>query len=418
MFIITVMVLLVLLILSSFHYFQLSLDSVFMSSGMSGVLLWLSVLIILCASLASLNEKKPKYWYVMWAMMIILVMCFSVQNFISFYIFFESSLIPMLMFIISWGYQPERLQAGMYMLLYTVLGSMPMLLMMVMMYSYWGNMSIMTIKLLGMNSKMVIYLLFLLPFLVKLPVYGVHLWLPKAHVEAPLAGSMILAGVLLKLGGYGMYLLEMMLSMELAWSMVKLVIMYISLWGGLLASLMCLRQTDLKAMVAYSSIVHMGGVVLGILSMSFWGLESALITMFAHGYTSSAMFLMAFLTYQKVGTRSLYYFQGLLKVYPWISLFWFLWCCINMAAPPSVNLIGELFLIPTAYLISPIMLVILVLIMIMSVGYNMYMYSLVNHGSLKQFKLTNFSSKSMMYISLFIHLTPLWFLLSLEYFLI
>nr|YP_009350091.1 NADH dehydrogenase subunit 4 [Homoiodoris japonica]AKK32253.1 NADH dehydrogenase subunit 4 [Homoiodoris japonica] len=242
-------------------------------------------------------------------------------------------------------------------------------------------------------------------FLVKLPMYGAHLWLPKAHVEAPLAGSMILAGILLKLGGYG--LVQMNYCFNLTLSGTSTMIASLSMWGGFLATMMCLRQVDVKALVAYSSVGHMSIVAAGIIIDTSWGVMSAIITMIAHGFSSSAMFCLAYFTYKKSHTRNIPYMKGMLQVYPILSMLWFWFCCINMACPPSLNLMGEMAIVPPLWSFNFWLAAIMGLMVFFSAAYNMYLYSSVNHGSTSSYFLSGFPIKGYSMTVLFAHLFPL-----------
>nr|YP_002726386.1 NADH dehydrogenase subunit 4 [Siphonaria pectinata]ACE62831.1 NADH dehydrogenase subunit 4 [Siphonaria pectinata] len=361
------------------QYFGSAQNMMFSSSGISGLLVFLSCLLCLFAYLSTPSEKGYKYTMSILYLCIFLILAFSMSNVIMFYVFFEASLVPTLILIIGWGYQPERLQAGSYMMLYTVGASLPLLLVLL-----WRSEEVSSSVswLLGSVSGVssgILGLVIYGAFLVKLPMYTVHLWLPKAHVEAPLAGSMILAGILLKLGGYG--IMQMNLCFSIQSSNVMMILVSISMWGGLLSALMCLRQVDVKALVAYSSVGHMGIVSAGLLLDTSWGVSSAVITMVAHGLSSSALFCLAYFTYEKSHTRNIPYVKGFLQLYPSLTFFWFLFCCINMAAPPTMNLVGELLIVPSLWSGHIMLVIVMGLMVFFSAAYNMYLYSSINHGS-------------------------------------
>nr|YP_010373168.1 NADH dehydrogenase subunit 4 [Aldisa cooperi]UPI11633.1 NADH dehydrogenase subunit 4 [Aldisa cooperi] len=386
--------------------FMMSLDNFFLNSSISGVLIFLTCLLCLLSLISTPEEKRSKmYILFLSCLCVVLVLAFSASNLIMFYVFFEASLIPTLILIIGWGYQPERLQAGTYMMLYTVGASLPLLVGILWHCSKMGTMDAYMLHLSSPILSGAISIIIYGAFLVKLPMYGVHLWLPKAHVEAPLAGSMILAGILLKLGGYGM--MQMNFCFNMSFNNFSLILVCLSMWGGLLATLMCLRQVDVKSLVAYSSVGHMSIVSAGILMDTSWGIMSAIITMIAHGFSSSAMFCLAYFTYKKSHTRNIPYMKGMLQVYPILSLFWFLFCCINMACPPTLNLMGEMAIVPTLWSFNFWLALVMGMMIFFSASYNMYLYSSVNHGGFSSYFLGGHSMKSYSKMSLLIHLVPL-----------
>nr|YP_009408660.1 NADH dehydrogenase subunit 4 [Elysia cornigera]ANP26527.1 NADH dehydrogenase subunit 4 [Elysia cornigera] len=361
------------------HSFSCSLNMFFNMSPLSSFMLMLSVVLCILSLISTPNSKSYSYQCTISLLGGFLALAFSSSNMINFYIWFEASLIPTLILIICWGYQPERLQAGSYMMLYTVAASLPLLLILIWRCVDAGSMNIFVM---GNSSPQILasVLIFVYgAFLVKLPMYSVHLWLPKAHVEAPLAGSMILAGILLKLGGFGLFQMNKCFSLLSSYS-TSFIITCMSLWGGLLAVMVCLRQVDVKSYVAYSSVGHMGLVSAGVIMDRTWGVSSALITMIAHGFASSALFCLAFFSYSKSHSRAMPYMKGMLKLYPILSFWWFIFCCINMAAPPTINLLGEMLIIPSAWFSFWGLAVVLTIMVFMSASYNMYLYSSINHG--------------------------------------
>nr|YP_010390250.1 NADH dehydrogenase subunit 4 [Virpazaria ripkeni]UPV69730.1 NADH dehydrogenase subunit 4 [Virpazaria ripkeni]UPV69743.1 NADH dehydrogenase subunit 4 [Virpazaria ripkeni] len=397
------------------NQFTMSMEnSYFMAENMSSLMVFLSVAIMLLSVMCSWWNKNWKYMCTLNVLCSFLIITFSVTNLFLFYFFFEASLIPTLLLIIIWGYQPERLQAGSYMMLYTVFASLPLLIFILYLNMSKFSMNMYTLSLLNLSLKNFFLLLIIVAFLTKLPMFGIHLWLPKAHVEAPLSGSMILAGILLKLGGYGLYLINKCFLVT-NHNLTLIMVNYMSLWGGLMATLMCLHQTDMKAMVAYSSVAHMSIVIVGILLNSNWGLVSSKITMFTHGFTSSGLFILVNMTYKKIASRSFSLSGGLLHLYPKMSMMWFIFCAVNMAAPPSINLIGEVVILPILYLFSYYLMLIMAICMFFSAAYNMLLYSTSNHGSPSLLITPSSNYYSSDYLGLFLHLFPLLYLFKLNY---
>jgi len=194
-----------------------------------------------------------------------LYVTFSVKKIIMFYIFFEASLIPIFLLVLGWGSNLEKLQSGVYMLMYTLRGSLPLLIFIIIYSTEVGDLKFFEYTLNYLNNKFFILGVFiLLAFLVKIPLFGVHLWLPKAHVEAPVTGSIILAGVMLKMGGYGLMRLNLILKGNL---ILNNILIRIPIIGGVAIGLKCLKQVDLKILVAYSSVVHIGLVVAGLICL-------------------------------------------------------------------------------------------------------------------------------------------------------
>uniref|UniRef100_UPI003001E0EB NADH dehydrogenase subunit 4 n=1 Tax=Parotis ogasawarensis TaxID=3112172 RepID=UPI003001E0EB len=376
-----------------------------LSYGLILLSIWICILMIM----ASENLYKQNYYLNFFLfniifLLIMLYLTFSVMNLFMFYLFFEGSLIPTLMLIVGWGYQPERIQAGMYLLFYTLFVSLPLLLGIFYIFNEMNYIMIYFLKFFNFEFYL-LYFSMIMAFLVKMPMYFVHLWLPKAHVEAPVSGSMILAGIMLKLGGYG--LMRVMILLQEIGLKYNIVWISISLIGGFYISLKCFCQVDIKSLIAYSSVAHMSMVIGGIMTMNYWGFIGSYILMIGHGLCSSGMFCLANINYERLHSRSLYINKGMMNFMPSMSLWWFLIMSSNMAAPPSLNLMGEISLINSLLSWSWVSMLMLVLISFFSAGYSLYLYSYTQHGKYYSGIYSFYTGLSREYLLLMLHWFPL-----------
>lgn len=300
-------------------------------------------------TLRSTNSPRSAFLWSHWFIWTALLLVFFFKRTLLYFVFCEIRLIPISLIILGWGYQPERSLAFMYIFMYTFCSAIPLLLILLTigvteagwnLFQFNFFISLRPINLWSLYRSILIFLT-MSAFLVKFPIYGVHLWLPKAHVEAPLTGSMILAGLLLKLGGFRWFLLNPLLRGGL----LSIFLSSFRGLGAVVVRFICLRQIDIKVLIAYSSVAHLGIVIIAFSSGRVLSFIGGLFIIVAHGFSSPGIFYGANNLYLRSNSRNVLLNSRIIQFMPTITLFWFLLCMANISAPPSRNLVSEMIAI-------------------------------------------------------------------------
>jgi len=329
-----------------------------------------------------------KYFVIAFLMMeTLLIAVFVVLDLMLFYIFFESVLIPMFLVVGIWGGSVTRIRASFLLFLYTLAGSLFMLLAIMVIYYNVGStdFTIVSLSDISLDSQKILWLAFFLSFAVKTPLVPFHMWLPRAHAEAPLAGSILLAGVFLKLATYG-YLRILINFMPDATSYFSPLVQTIAIVTLIYSSLATLRQVDFKALVAYSSISHMAIVVLGLFSNTIIGIEGAIALSVAHGVISPAMFtLVGGVLYDRFHTRVIRYYRGMTVYMPVFAALFFVTTAFNMAVPLSLNWIGEFMSLSGTFQRSPVIGMLGASGIVLSAAYSIFLFNRIAYGAYSQY---------------------------------
>ena len=313
-----------------------------------------------------------------------LIGVFCVLDVLMFYIFFESILIPMFLVIGVWGSRERKIWASYYFFLYTLFGSVLMLISILYIYNQVGTTDyeiLLTFAFSDLEQKL-LWFTFFLAFASKVPMMPVHLWLPEAHVEAPTAGSVILAGVLLKLGTYGFIRFSLPLFPQASFYFAPFVYT-MSLIGIVYASFTAIRQTDFKRIIAYTSVAHMNVVMLGIFSFNNVGIEGALLQSLSHGFVASALFVIIGVVYERYRTRLVKYYGGLVHTMPlYISIFLF-FTMANIGFPGTSGFIGEFLIFAGSFKVNSSVTFFGATGMVLGGCYALWLFNRIAYGNLK-----------------------------------
>jgi len=385
-----------------FDLIWISSSNLNLSLGVDGISIFFVLLttllmpICLLASWDSITKHYKEYVIAFLLMESFLIFVFSVRDLLLFYIFFESVLIPMFVLIGVWGSRERKVRASYMFFLYTLFGSVLMLLAILYIFFTKGTTDYEVLLTLNFTFKeqCFIWLAFFASFASKVPMLPVHIWLPEAHVEAPTAGSVILAGILLKLGSYGFIRFSLPLFPEASFYFTPFVFA-LSILGVIYPSLTAIRQTDLKRIIAYTSVAHMNLVMLGIFSFNVVGLEGAILQSLSHGFVSSALFLIIGVVYDRHHTRMVAYYSGLVHTMPLFTIIFLFFTMANIALPGTSSFVGEFFLLSGIFKANTCAAFFGATGMVLGGGYSLWLFNRIVYGNLKIQYLSKFDDISL-----------------------
>jgi len=350
------------------------------------ILIILTVYLMITCVIMSINSIKfniKLFLIILMVLNLVLIMVFLVKNILTFYILFESTLVPVFIIVLLWGSRLERLRAAYYLLFFTLSSSLLMLIAIIKMYIISGSLKVDYLNSINlpMNIQKWSFIGFALAMGVKIPLIPFHIWLPQAHVEAPLVGSILLAGILLKLGGYG-FIYFILPIFPYGFYYFSPVLQTLSLIAIVYGGLTTLRQSDMKRLIAYSSVAHMGFATYALFSeVSELGISSCFMIFIAHGLVSPALFIIVGIIYDRFGSRIIKYYKGISLIMPALNVITFIVVLGSIAFPISLNFIGELLIIITASSISIISAIIISIGAFIGLKYSFYFYERIFLGS-------------------------------------
>ena len=361
--------------------------------GVDGISLFMILLstfltpLCILASWKSIQKRIKEYMFAFLFLETVMIGMFASIDMLLFYIFFETVLIPMYLIIGIWGGE-RRIYASFKFFLYTLLGSVLMLIALIVIYKTTGLMNIEALQgnYFTRSTQIFLWLAFFASFAVKIPMWPFHTWLPDAHVEAPTAGSVILAGVLLKMGGYGFIRFSLGMLPEATAYFIPF-IMVLSIIAIIYTSFVALAQSDIKKLIAYSSVAHMGIVTIGIFLVNQQGLEGAMLQMLSHGVVSAALFLCVGVIYDRMHTRQISFYGGLVNKMPFYSAVFMIFMLASVGLPGTSGFVGEFLVIVGAFRFSSLIAIGAALGIILSAVYMLYLYKRIIFGTIVNQKL-------------------------------
>lgn len=379
------------------HLPWLSIFNIYYSLGIDGISIFFIILtaflmpICILISWNSITYKVKEYIIMLLLTELLLINVFAVLDLFFFYIFFEGVLIPMFIIIGVWGSRQRKIHAAYQFFFYTLFGSILMLLGIIVIYFQTGTTDIQLLSQaeFSQSKQLILWLAFFASFAVKVPMVPVHIWLPEAHVEAPTAGSVILAGVLLKLGTYG--IIRFMIPMfPYAMYYFTPLVFTMCVIGILYSASTTIRQIDLKKIIAYSSVAHMNFALLGLFTNNSQGIEGSLFFMLGHGVVSSALFLCIGMLYDRYHTRNILYYGGLVQVMPIFSLFFLIFTLANLGLPGMVNFVGEFLVLVGTWKVNTTVIFLASIGLILGAVYAIWFYNRLVFGQIRFYSLQKF----------------------------
>lgn len=368
------------------------------SLGVDGISLFLilltTLLIPLCilASWEGINHSVKEYLVAFLVLDFLLIGVFCVLDVLVFYILFESVLIPMFLIIGIWGSRERKVRAAYFFFLYTLLGSVLMLLSLLYLFIQIGttDYEILLTTSLTLTEQKFLWLAFFASFASKVPMLPLHIWLPEAHVEAPTAGSVILAGVLLKLGTYGIIRFLFPLFPEASFYFTPFVYSLAAL-AVVYTSFTAIRQTDFKRVIAYTSVAHMNLVIIGLFSFNVLGLKGSMLQSLSHGFVASALFLIIGVVYDRHHTRMVKYYGGLVHTMPIFVVIFLIFTMANIGLPGTSSFVGEFLILIGAYDLNTTITFIGATGMVLGGAYSLWLFNRIAYGNLKTQYISHFS---------------------------
>ena len=394
-----------------YHANWLNSANIHLTLGIDGISLFFVILsallipICILTGWSSIQVYQREYLIALLILETCMMAVFCLLDVLLFYIFFESVLIPMFIIIGVWGSRQRKIRAAYQLFLYTLLGSVLMLLAILMIYFQTGTTDLQVLLTTEFSeSRQILYwLAFFASFAVKVPMVPVHLWLPEAHVEAPTAGSVILAGILLKLGTYGFLRFSIPLFPEATLYFTPLVYT-MSVVAIIYTSFTTVRQVDLKKIIAYSSVAHMNLVNLGMFSLNAQGVEGSLLLMLGHGLVSPALFLCIGALYDRHKTRLVRYYGGLVHTMPIFAAIFLFFTMGNIGLPGTSNFVGEFLVLAGCYQTNSIVGALATTGMILAAAYALWLYNRVVFGMPKPEYINSFSDLNRRELAMFLPL--------------